>query len=42
MERSAKVDADDIAADPLRSLVFPTAEEIDEAFSADGLVGSLY
>ena len=42
VERSAKVDADDIAADPLRSLVFPTAEEIDEAFSADGLVGSLY
>ncbi len=35
-------DADDIAADPARSLVFPTAEAIAEAFTAQGLVGSLY
>ncbi|WP_296011017.1 helicase C-terminal domain-containing protein [uncultured Adlercreutzia sp.] len=36
------VDADDIAADPARSLVFPTAEAIAEAFTAQGMVGSLY
>lgn len=35
-------DADDIAADPARSLVFPTADTIAHAFTADGVVGSLY
>ena len=42
LERTAKLDADDIAADPQRSLVFPSNEEIVQAFSETGLVGSLY
>ena len=37
-----KEDADEIAADPLRSLSFPTEDEIDAAFSESGLVGGLY
>lgn len=41
-ERAVKIDADDIAADPQRALVFPSAEEVADAFSATGLVGSLY
>lgn len=41
-ELRARVDADDIAADPYRDLVFPTAEDMEEAFSPSGLVGSLY
>lgn len=41
-ERHARVDADAIASDPQRELVYPTEEEIAAAFSADGLVGSLY
>lgn len=36
------VDADEIAANPARSLVFPTADDIAAAFSAQGLIGSLY
>ena len=36
------MDADDIAADPMRALVFPTEEDIACAFSEDGLVGTLY
>ncbi|WP_080801096.1 helicase C-terminal domain-containing protein [Arabiibacter massiliensis] len=42
VEHAAKIDADDIAADPARSLVFPSVEQIAEAFSDQGLVGSLY
>ncbi len=42
LERTAKLDADDIAADPQRSLIFPSNEEIVQAFSETGLVGSLY
>ena len=34
--------ASDIAADPDRALVFPTAEAVAEAFTAQGLIGSLY
>ena len=41
-ERAAKVDADDIASDPQRELVFPSDAAIGEAFSEKGLVGSLY
>ena len=41
-EFTAKIDADDIAGDPARQLVFPTAEEIRRAFSEQGLVGALY
>lgn len=36
------IDADDIAADPGRSLMFPTAESIDRAFTSEGVIGSLY
>ncbi|OUO92543.1 DNA polymerase III subunit epsilon [Gordonibacter sp. An230] len=42
LERPAKVDADDIAADPARALKFPTVEDIATAFSPDGLAGLLY
>lgn len=41
-EHARKMDADDIAADPMRALVFPTEEDIACAFSEDGLVGTLY
>ena len=37
-----KTDADAIAADPYRDLVFPSAYDIEEAFASQGLVGSLY
>ena len=36
------VDAADIVADPARSLVFPTAEAVAQAFTETGLIGSLY
>ncbi|MEG0503061.1 MAG: helicase C-terminal domain-containing protein [Raoultibacter sp.] len=42
LERKAKMDADTIAADPLHELMFPTAEEVSDAFTEHGLVGSLY
>lgn len=41
-EFKAKIDADDIASDPQRQLIFPTAEDIRQAFSKQGLVGALY
>lgn len=34
--------ADAIASDPMRSMEYPTAEEIAKAFSQEGLVGNLY
>ncbi len=37
-----KTDADAIAADPHRDLVFPSSEDIEAAFSSEGLVGRLY
>ncbi|MEG1434597.1 MAG: helicase C-terminal domain-containing protein [Gordonibacter sp.] len=37
-----KVDADAIAADPYRDLVFPSSEVIESSFARQGLVGSLY
>lgn len=42
LERVAKLDADDIAADPQRALMFPSNEDIVQAFSEAGLVGALY
>lgn len=42
VELKAKADADAIAADPQRALVFPSAEDIVRAFDAQGLVGELY
>ena len=41
-DRKPKIDADAIAADPLRDLAFPSSEDIASAFAADGLVGGLY
>lgn len=41
-EGLTRVDADEVAADPQRSLVFPTEDEIDHAFTREGIVGSLY
>ena len=40
--RRKKLDADDIAADPKRTLRFPTADYIDRAFSREGTVGRIY
>ena len=40
--RRSKQDADLIASDPARCLAFPDVREIEEAFSPDGMVGSLY
>ncbi|MEA5019736.1 MAG: helicase C-terminal domain-containing protein [Gordonibacter sp.] len=37
-----KTDADVIAADPYRDLVFPSTYDIEAAFGSQGLVGSLY
>lgn len=42
MDLRPLVDADDIAADPSRSLVFPSEETVEAAFTAEGMVGSLY
>ena len=42
VENRPKIDADAIASDPARALVYPTKEEIERAFTADGLVGNLY
>ena len=38
----ARVDADDLAQDPLVSIKAPSQEDIEAAFKEDGLVGSLY
>lgn len=38
----AKVDAEQLAADPQRGISFPLREEITDAFSEQGLVGRLY
>lgn len=37
-----KYDADQLAMDPVLELKFPTEEEVTDAFTATGLVGSLY
>lgn len=42
IERKPKADADAIASDPAKRIEFPPVAEVVEAFSADGLVGSLY
>ena len=41
-ERRPKADADAIAQDSFRELVFPSQDEVSAAFTAAGLVGSLY
>lgn len=35
-------DADVLAQDPARGLVFPSANQIEEAFSSQGMVGTIY
>lgn len=42
IEHKAKPDADALAADPQKGLSFPSAEEVAQAFDAEGLVGKLY
>ncbi len=42
LEGKPRADADQIAADPLQDLVFPTATEIAEAYQPEGIVGGLY
>ena len=41
-EERQKVDAEQLASNPSRGLVYPTSEQIDQAFSADGIVGKIY
>lgn len=41
-KRGIRADAETLAADPTKELLFPEAAVVAEAFSADGLVGSLY
>ncbi|MEC4175186.1 helicase C-terminal domain-containing protein [Adlercreutzia sp. R7] len=42
IDMRAQLDADEIAADPDRSLVFPAADTVRDAFTAEGVIGSLY
>lgn len=42
IENRPKIDADAIASDSARALLYPTKEEIERAFTAEGLVGNLY
>ena len=42
LENRAKPDAEALALDPERGLSFPTEAEVEEAFTENGLVGSLY
>lgn len=37
-----RIDADKIAADPVKSLDFPSSEEVSAAFAPDGMMGSIY
>lgn len=37
-----RMDADKIAADPAKSLDFPSSEEVSAAFAPDGMMGSIY
>lgn len=42
VEKRSKIDAETIASDPARDLLFPSDEAIAEAFSNNGIVGQLY
>ena len=42
IENRPKIDADALASDPMREIVHPSKEEIEQAFRSDGLVGKLY
>ena len=42
IENRPKIDADALASDPMREIVYPSKEEIEQAFRSDGLVGKLY
>ncbi|MEG0476931.1 MAG: exonuclease domain-containing protein, partial [Raoultibacter sp.] len=41
-ELKAKVDADELAGDPLGGLHYPSADEVAAAFDKEGLIGQLY
>ena len=41
-QRKAKRDADLIAGDPTERLLYPSCEEVERAFSAEGLLGTIY
>ena len=42
VENRVKIDADAIAADPMRDLAYPSSGIIESAFSENGVVGGLY
>lgn len=42
IERAEKRDAESLTQDPLVEVSYPTSEEIDHAFTAEGIVGRLY
>lgn len=42
IDMRSQLDASEIAADPERSLVFPTADVVRDAFTAEGVIGALY
>ena len=42
IENRPKIDADALASNPMREIVYPSKEEIEQAFRSDGLVGKLY
>lgn len=42
VENRVKIDAETIASDPARDLLFPSDEVVAEAFSDNGVVGELY
>lgn len=42
IENRPKIDAEALASDPMREIVYPSKEEIEQAFRSDGLVGKLY
>ena len=41
IENRPKIDAEALASDPMRGIVHPSKEEIEQAFRSDGLVGEL-
>ncbi|MEG0217380.1 MAG: exonuclease domain-containing protein [Raoultibacter sp.] len=41
-ELKAKIDADELAGDPLGGLHYPSADEVAAAFNKEGLIGQLY
>lgn len=42
IENRPKIDADALASDPMRDILYPSKDEITNAFTSEGLVGQLY